>query len=129
MPMMTKHFPDSQPYQLPDGRIVQIAADVARGALLVSFELRRGHVVYARRCEPCADCGATPASQLLPPIVPAPHVDGCECDVCMPPCPDCGSKYTEQQQDGTWICLPCTDTTDVRAAFMAAGGITPENTN
>lgn len=37
------------------------------------------------------------------------HVADCECDVCMPPCPVCGSKYTEQQTDDSWICLPCND--------------------
>jgi hypothetical protein len=39
----------------------------------------------------------------------------CECERCMPPCPVCGSRYTEQDADGAWICLPCTDTTDIRA--------------
>jgi len=39
------------PYQLPDGRIVQIHADVARGNILVSFTLADGHTVDAVRID------------------------------------------------------------------------------
>ena len=41
----------SQPYQLPDGRIVPIRADLARGALLVSFTLEGGRIVDAVRVD------------------------------------------------------------------------------
>ena len=38
-----------RPYRLPGGRIVQLHADVARGAFLVSFTLENGTVVDATR--------------------------------------------------------------------------------
>ena len=36
-------------YILPDGRLVRIQADVARGAATVTFTLTDGRVVLARR--------------------------------------------------------------------------------
>jgi len=39
------------PYRLPDGRIVAIHADVARGAWLVSFALADGRIVDAVRVD------------------------------------------------------------------------------
>ena len=44
--------PATAPYRLPDGRIVMINEDVARGALLVSFTLVGGRVVDAVRVGP-----------------------------------------------------------------------------
>lgn len=43
---------DLTPYRLPDGRIVWIREDVARGALLIDFTLKGGTVVYALRLNP-----------------------------------------------------------------------------
>lgn len=40
-----------RPYRLPGGRIVQLQADVARGAFLVSFTLADGTVVDATRVD------------------------------------------------------------------------------
>jgi hypothetical protein len=36
-------------YILPDGREVNIHDDVARGALIVSYQLKNGKVIYAIR--------------------------------------------------------------------------------
>jgi len=41
----------SRPYQLPDGRIVEIHADVARGNILVSYTLADGRIVDAVRVD------------------------------------------------------------------------------
>ncbi len=40
-----------RPYRLPGGRIVQIQADVARGAFFVSFTLETGQIVDATRVD------------------------------------------------------------------------------
>ena len=40
-----------RPYALPGGRIVQLQADVARGAFFVSFTLENGTVVDATRVD------------------------------------------------------------------------------
>jgi hypothetical protein len=38
-------------YILPDGRHVEIHDDVARGALLISYQLKGGKIVYAVRAD------------------------------------------------------------------------------
>ena len=38
-------------YRLPDGRIVQIHADVARGSILISYTLADGRIVDAVRVD------------------------------------------------------------------------------
>lgn len=37
------------PYRLPDGRIVQVDDSAAKGAMVIGFELSRGHIVEAVR--------------------------------------------------------------------------------
>ena len=39
-------------YQLPDGRIVQVDASAAKGALIIDYTLADGRIVYARRVNP-----------------------------------------------------------------------------
>ena len=43
--------PQLTDYRLPDGRIVPIREDVARGAREISFQLENGSIVTARICQ------------------------------------------------------------------------------
>jgi len=44
--------PETSPYRLPDGRIVLVYEDVARGAASVTFQLLGGTVVNAEKVQP-----------------------------------------------------------------------------
>jgi hypothetical protein len=44
--------PETSPYRLPDGRIVLVYEDVARGAASVTFQLLGGTVVNAEKVKP-----------------------------------------------------------------------------